>query len=39
MGDSKIFAQNEKDLEILIQTTSIYSRDIGIKFGIENLIF
>ena len=33
--DIKFFAQNEKELETLIQTVRIYSQDIGIEFGIE----
>ena len=37
MGDIKIFVQNEKELEILIQTVRIYSQDIGMEFGIKNV--
>ena len=33
-----IFAKSEKELETLIQNIRIYSRDIGIKFGIENCV-
>ena len=35
MDDIKVFAKNEKELETLIHTVRIYSRDIGIEFGIE----
>ena len=35
MGDIKLFAENEKELETLIHTSRIYSQDIGMEFGIE----
>ena len=35
MDDIKLFAKNEKELEILIHTVRIYSQDIGMEFGIE----
>ena len=35
MDDVKLFAKNEKELETLIHTVRIFSRDMGIKFGIE----
>ena len=35
MDDINIFAKNEKELETLIHTVRIYSRDIGMEFGIE----
>ena len=35
MDDIKLFAKNEKELETLIHTVRIYSKDIGMKFGIE----
>ena len=35
MDDIKLFAKNEKELEILIHAVRIYSQDIGIEFGIE----
>ena len=35
MDDSKVFAKNEKELETLIHSVRIYSRDIGMEFGIE----
>ena len=35
MGDIKLFAKQEKELETLIHAVKIYSQDIGIEFGIE----
>ena len=35
MDDIKRFAKNEKELETLIHKVRIYSRDIGMEFGIE----
>ena len=35
MDDIKLFAKNEKELETLIYTVRIYSRDIGMEFNIE----
>ena len=35
MDDIKLFSKNEKELETLIHTFTIYSQDIGIEFGIE----
>ena len=35
MDDIKLFAINEKELETLIHTIRIYSKDIGMEFGIE----
>ena len=35
MDDIKLFAKNEKELETLIQTIRIYSKDIGMEFRIE----
>ena len=35
MADIKLFAKNEKELETLIHTVRIYSRDTGMEFGIE----
>ena len=35
MDDIKLFAKNEKELETLIHTVRIYSRDRGMEFGIE----
>ena len=33
MGDIKLFAKNEKELETLIHAVRIYSQEIGIEFG------
>ena len=33
----KLFAKNEKELEILIHSIRIYNQDIGMEFGIEKL--
>ena len=35
MDNIKVFAKKFKELETLIHTVRIYSRDIGMKFGIE----
>ena len=35
VDDIKLFAKNEKELETLIHTVRIYSRDIGMEFSIE----
>ena len=35
MDDIKVFAKNEKEQEILIQTMRIYSQDTGMEFDIE----
>ena len=35
MGDIKLFAKDEKELETLIHTVRIYNQDIGIEFGIK----
>ena len=35
MGDIKLFAKIEKDLESQIQLMRIYSDDIGMEFGIQ----
>ena len=37
MDDIKLFTKYEKELENLIQTIRIFSQDIGIEFGIENV--
>ena len=38
MDDIKLFSKNEKDLETLIQTVRIYSKRIGMEFGIEKCV-
>ena len=35
MDDIKLIAKNEKDLETLTHTVTIYNQDIWIEFGIE----
>ena len=35
MDDIKLFAKNKKELETLIHSVRIYSKDIGLEFGIE----
>ena len=35
MGDIKLFAKNEKELETLIHAVKIYCQDTEIEFGIE----
>ena len=38
MDDMKLFAKNEKEVETLIYAVRIYSQDIGMEFGIENVL-
>ena len=35
MDDLKLYAKNEKSLDSSIQTVRIFSKDIGMEFGIE----
>ncbi|XP_055368950.1 uncharacterized protein LOC129604859 [Betta splendens] len=35
MDDIKLYAKSERDIDSLIHTTSIYSSDIGMSFGLE----
>ena len=35
MDDLKLHASNEKSLESLIQTLCLFSKDIGMEFGVE----
>ena len=35
MDDLKLFANNEKEIDSLVQTVRIFSDDIGMKFGLE----
>ena len=35
MDDFKLYSRNEKELDSLVQTISVFSKDIGIEFGIE----
>ena len=38
VDDIELFAKNEKELETLIHTVRIYSKDIGMEFGIEKCV-
>ena len=38
MDDIKLFVKNEKEIEILIQDVRTYSEDIGMEFGIKNVM-
>ena len=35
MDDLKLYAKNEKGLDSLVQTVRIFSKDIGMEFGID----
>ena len=35
MNDIKTFAENEQELDILIQTMKIYSQDVQIELDVE----
>ena len=35
MDDLKLSSRNEKELDSLVQTIRIFSKNIGIKFGVE----
>ena len=35
MDDIKLFAKNERQLKTQIKVVRIYTKDIGMKFGIE----
>ena len=35
MDDLKLYAKNEKELDSLVQTVRLFSKDIGMDFGIE----
>ena len=35
MDDLKLYSRNEKELDLLVQTIRIFSKDLGMKFGIE----
>ena len=37
MDGIKLFAKNKKELETLIHAVRIYSQDIGMELGIENV--
>ena len=35
MDDLKLYSRNEKELDLLVQTIRIFSKDLGMEFGIE----
>ena len=35
MDDLKLYAKNEKELDSLVQTVKVFSKDIGMDFGVE----
>ena len=35
MDDLKLYSQNEEGLDSLVQTVRVFSKDIGMEFGIE----
>ena len=35
MDDLKLYSRNEKELDSLVQTTSIFTEHTGMEFGIE----
>ena len=35
MDDLKLYSRNEKELDSLVQTIHIFSKDIAMEFGIE----
>ena len=35
MDDLKLYNRNEKELHSLVQTICVFSKDIGMKFGIK----
>ena len=37
MDNKKLLAKNEKELETLINAVKIYSQDVEMEFGIENV--
>ena len=37
MDDIKLFAKNEREMEIIIQAVKVYRDNIGMEFGIENI--
>jgi len=37
MDDLKLYAKNEKDLTALIETVRIFTTDICVEFGLENV--
>ena len=35
MDDLKLYSRSEKELDLLVQTIHVFSKDIGMEFGIE----
>jgi hypothetical protein len=35
MDDLKLFAKNESQIELLVNTVQLMSKDIGMEFGVE----
>ena len=35
MDNLKFYSRNEKELDSLVQTIRVFSKDIGMEFGIE----
>ena len=38
MNDFKLYSRSEKGLDSLVQTVRVFSEDIGMEFGIENVL-
>ena len=38
MDDLKLYSRREKGLDSLVQTVCVFSRDIGMEFGIEKCV-
>ena len=35
MDDLKLYSRNEKELDLLFQTIHVFSKDLGMEFGIK----
>ena len=38
MDDLKTYSRNEKELDLLVQTINIFSKDIGMEFCLEKFL-
>ena len=38
MDDLKTYSRNEKELDLLVQTINIFSKDIGMEFSLEKFL-
>ena len=38
MDDLKLYSQNEKGLDSLVQTVLVFSEDMGTEFGLESVL-